>query len=161
MAGTSVPPWTPAIASGLPGPIFFEPAVHQFPLAGLRVFELPPQDGAKLSPEPAIQVFEDTLCFRQPEIIDPAAQNGGCFLDNPGERTPAPPREHRSEVRLEPRHRACRHSKAWFVVSGHGVTQKRSVPRSITGTFSAVNLELQPPFKKSGNRRRHSLCRPP
>ena len=73
MAGARVPPGTTAVARRLPGTVFVYPASHRFPLAGFRAFPLPPRDGSRLAPEPAIEVFEDAFGLRQPEVLDPAA----------------------------------------------------------------------------------------
>ena len=44
---------------------------------------------------------------------------------------------------------------------GHGVTQEGPFPRSVNGAFGFVDLELQPPIQKPGQRRQHPFPRPP
>src|SRR5271167_4330313 len=90
MAGPGVPPGAMSVHGGRPGASLVKTPLHQAQGTGTRPFPLPPQDAAQFAPQPAVEFLEYPFGLRQPEVLDPAAQQWGEGLDGAPDGPAAP-----------------------------------------------------------------------
>jgi len=79
----------------------------------------------------AVEFLEDALRLRQPEVLNPAAQQRGEGLDGAPDGSAAPLREQIPQLGPQPTHARRRHPKARLLVGRHGIAEKAPVPRAI------------------------------
>src|SRR5262249_39385574 len=77
VAGPGIPPGAVAVGGRPPCPLRIEPALHQALEACPWPLPLAPKDPAQFAPHPAVEFLEHPFGLRQPEVLQPATQDGG------------------------------------------------------------------------------------
>ena len=91
MRSAGIPPRATLVCGGHPRPVLIDSPFHKVRGAGIRLLPLTPEDAPQLTVNPAIKFFEDTLTFRQPEIVHPSSQYRCERLDKPVQVAPYSP----------------------------------------------------------------------
>src|ERR1019366_314194 len=73
MRSAAVPPRTVSVGGRLPRTWLAKPTTHQVRRPPVIALPLPPQQRPQFVPDPAIEFFQHTFHFGEPEICNPAS----------------------------------------------------------------------------------------
>src|ERR1035438_1276892 len=136
------------------------PARIRFFRSCVIALPLPPEQCPQLVSDPAIELFEYTLHFGEPEVRNPAPQNGIEPLDRMFHASAACLPQRLADFLRKPLTALLRDLQLRFLVPRHAVAQKFSLPRTRHRAFCRIDLQLQSLLQKRGDRRHHALPTP-
>lgn len=123
-----------------------------------RSLPLAPEDAAQFAPHPAVELLEHPFGLRQPEVLQPAAQDGGQGSDGRCQRSSAPLAQRRRQLAPQPLHTLGRDPQARLFVGGHGVTEEGSHPGMVNSALRCVDREPQPKSRGFLRGLLHTTC---
>jgi hypothetical protein len=158
--GFAVPPRTVSVGGRLPRPLFTQPDPHQILRSCVIVLPVPPLQCPQLMPDPAIEFFQYTLHFGEPEVRNPSPQLRVELLDHLFQTVGRVPLETSFGFSPPAARGSVARSSALVLVPRHAVAQKLSLPRTRHSTLVRIDLQFQSLLQKRRDRRHYPLPAP-